>query len=65
MTILCPKCLGIAQPVPWAKQAELPLQECPECNAIWMAEHYQRLWDKYQINGKRPSRNHLSKVYEG
>jgi hypothetical protein len=62
--IICPICLGLAEPSAWARQAEIPLQECRTCGRIWAEEDSQRLWNKYQIDGKGQTRNHLGKVFD-
>lgn len=50
INLTCPFCLGQAVPSEWGKEVEL--LECLNCNRIWFLEHHQRLWDRYQINGK-------------
>jgi hypothetical protein len=48
-SLICPFCLGLAEEADWS-----------EGNRIWEAEHYLRLWEKYQIEGKPPN----GKVFE-
>jgi hypothetical protein len=52
MMIICPICLGIAEPVSWAKNAAIDLEECWDCGRIWAADDRQKLFHKYQIQGK-------------
>jgi hypothetical protein len=66
----CPKysvpyALSIAERSAWATNADIPLDECSNCGRIWPESDYIRLWEKYQVEGKKQSKHHNGKVFEG
>jgi hypothetical protein len=62
--ILCWKCLGIAEKAILNNNQTVALLTCPDCGMIWEEEHHQQLWNKYQIDKSKPSRNHFGKIFQ-